>query len=140
MANPLIHSKSSVKRWGGKVEDYLAIHELIDSPKATMNNNSSRLLTHNTWFAYTVIPKIFGYNITNSDGRSVDTVDIAMLHIAEDFRMKFVPTPQDYLKHLTVQAWMCNGVKDVENPEATLEATNLLNKLKTQENERQHSQ
>jgi hypothetical protein len=27
MANPLIHSKSSVKRWGGKVEDYLPIHE-----------------------------------------------------------------------------------------------------------------
>lgn len=118
MANPLVHSKSSVKRWGGKVEDYLPIHELIDSPKATMNNNSSRLLTHNTWFAFTIIPKIFGYNIVNSDGKSVDSVDIAMLHIAEDFRMKFVPTPQDYLKHLEVQPWMCNGVKDLDNPEA----------------------
>lgn len=130
MANPLIHSKSSVKRWGGKVEDYIAIHELIDSPKATMNNNSSRCLTHNTWFAYTIIPRIFGYNIVNSDGKSVDTVDIAMLHIAEDFRMRFVPTPQDYLKHLQVQAWMCNGVKDVENPEATATAKELINKLK----------
>ena len=100
MANPLVHSKSSVKRWGGEVGDYLLIHELLDSPKATMNNNSSRLLTHNTWFAYHIIPKIFGYNITNSDGKSIDTVDIAMLHIAEDFRMKFVPTAQDYLKDL----------------------------------------
>ena len=27
MANPLIHSKSSVKRWGGSVEDYLPIHD-----------------------------------------------------------------------------------------------------------------
>ena len=27
MANALIHSQSSVKRWGGKVEDYIAIHE-----------------------------------------------------------------------------------------------------------------
>jgi hypothetical protein len=135
MANPLIHSKSSVKRWGGKVEDYIAIHELIDSPKATMNNNTSRALTHNTWFAYTIIPKIFGYNITNSEGRSVDTVDIAMLHIAEDFRMKFVPTPQDYLKHMEVQKWMSNGIKDIENPEATETAKNLINKLKTQENE-----
>lgn len=100
MANPLVHSKSSVKRWGGEVGDYLSIHELLDSPKATMNNNSSRLLTHNTWFAYHIIPKIFGYNITNSDGKSIDNVDIAMLHIAEDFRMKFVPTAQDYLKDL----------------------------------------
>ena len=134
MANPLIHSKSSVKRWGGKVEDYLHIHELIDSPKAAMNNNSSRLLTHNTWFAYTIIPKIFGYNITNSDGRSVDTVDIAMLHIAEDFRMKFVPTPQDYLKHLEVQPWMNNGVKVLDSKEAQDIVTNLQNKLHEQEN------
>lgn len=129
MANPLIHSKSSVKRWGGKVEDYLPLHELIDSPKATMNNNSSRLLTHNTWFAYTIMPKIFGYNITNSDGKSVDVVDIAMLHIAEDFRMKFVPTPQDYLKHLEVQAWMQNGVKVLDSQEAKDVVSDLLTKI-----------
>jgi hypothetical protein len=134
MANPMIHSKSTVKRWGGKPEDYLAIHELIDSPKATMNNNSSRALTHNTWFAYTIIPKIFGYNITNSDGKSVDTVDIAMLHIAEDFRMKFVPTPQDYLKHMEVQAWFNNGVKVIDNPEAIETAQNLISKLNNTNN------
>ena len=133
MANPLIHSKSSVKRWGGKVEDYLAIHELIDSPKACMNNNTSRMLTHNTWFCYTVIPKIFVYNITNSDGKSVDTVDIAMLHVAEDFRMKFVPTVQDYLKHMEVQPWMHNGVKDVQNPEATQNAKQLIEKLSNEQ-------
>jgi hypothetical protein len=129
MANPLIHSKSSVKRWGGKVEDYLPLHELIDSPKATMNNNSARALTHNTWFAYTIMPKIFGYNITNSDGRSVDVVDIAMLHIAEDFRMKFVPTAQDYLQHIQVQAWFNNGVKVLDSQEAQDEVTKLLTKI-----------
>lgn len=134
MANPLIHSKSSVKRWGGKVEDYLPIHELLDSPKATMNNNTSRMLTHNIWFCYHIIPKIFGYNITNTDGKSVDTVDIAMLHVAEDFRMKFIPTVQDYLKHMEVQAWMCNGVKIVDNPEAVESAKNLIEKLQLEEN------
>lgn len=130
MANPEIHSKSSVKRWGGKIEDYLPIHQIIDSPKATMNNNTARTLTHNTWFAYEIIPKIFGYNITNSDGKSVDTVDIAMLHIAEDFRMKFVPTPQDYLKHLQLQAWMNNGIKELDNPEAYQIADELLEKIR----------
>lgn len=129
MANPLIHSKSSVKRWGGKVEDYLPLHELIDSPKATMNNNSARALTHNTWFAYTIMPKVFGYNITNSDGKSVDVVDIAMLHIAEDFRMKFVPTAQDYLQHIQVQAWFNNGVKVLDSQEAKDEVTKLLTKI-----------
>jgi hypothetical protein len=129
MANPLIHSKSSVKRWGGKVEDYLVIHELIDSPKMTMNNNSARCLTHNTWFAYHIVPKIFGYNIVNSDGKSVDVVDIAMLHIAEDFRMKFVPTPQDYLQHLQVQPWFNNGVKELDCDVAKQVVTDLLTKL-----------
>jgi hypothetical protein len=131
MANPLIHSKSSVKRWGGKVEDYLPLHELLDSPKVTMNNNTARMLTHNVWFCYQIIPKIFGYNITNSDGKSVDTVDIAMLHVAEDFRMKFVPTAQDYLKHMELQPWMNNGVKDIDNPKATKLVEELHEKLET---------
>jgi len=129
MANPLIHSKSSVKRWGGKVEDYLPLHQLLDSPKETMNNNTSRMLTHNVWFCYHIIPRIFGYNIINSEGKSVDTVDIAMLHISEDFRGKFVPTVQDYLKHLQIQPWMNNGVKDIENPLATEINNQLKEKL-----------
>jgi hypothetical protein len=133
MANPLIHSKSSVKRWGGKVEDYLPLHELLDSPKVTMNNNSARMLTHNIWFCYQIIPKIFGYNIVNSDNKSVDTVDIAMLHVAEDFRMKFIPTVQDYLKHLELQPWMHNGVKDIENEESKNLVTDLHQKLNAYE-------
>lgn len=133
MANAQIHSQSSVKRWGGKVEDYLAIHELIDSPKACMNNNSSRLITHNVWFCYHIVPKVFGYNLTNSDGKRVDTIDIAMLHVAEDFRMKFVPTLEDYLKHLTLPDWIHNGVKDVENPIATQYANDLITKLQEEE-------
>jgi hypothetical protein len=52
-----------------------------------------------------------------------------MLHIAEDFRMKFVPTLQDYLKHLVLPAWIHNGVKDIENSEATENAKQLLNKI-----------
>lgn len=118
MANPLIHAKSSVKRWGGKVEDYLPIHIELDRVKILMNNNTARCLTHNTWFCYEIIPRLYGYNISNSVGRSVDTVDVAMLHVAEDFRMKFVPTVQDYLKHLELQPWMNNGIKDIGNPEA----------------------
>jgi hypothetical protein len=129
MANPLIHSKSSQKRWGGDVLDYIAIHELLDSPKSTMNNNTGRMMTHNTWFAYTIIPKIFGYNIINSDGKSVDTVDIAMLHIAEDFRYQ-IPTPQDFLKHMEVQAWMNNGVKPIPSQEGKAIVTDLLERLR----------
>jgi hypothetical protein len=130
MANPEIHSKSSVKRWGGKIEDYIEIHKFLDSPKSTMNNNTSRFLTHNTWFAYEVIPRVFGYNITNSAGKSVDTVDIAMLHISEDFRHKGIPTPQDYLENMVVQPWMCNGVQPLPSVEAAKRSRELLEKMR----------
>lgn len=130
MGNPLHHSKSSVKRWGGQVSDYLPLHELLDSPKVTMNNNTSRMLTHNIWFCYHIIPKIFGYNIVNSDGKSVDTVDIAMLHVSEDFRGKFIPTAQDYLQHLEVQAWMNNGVKENTSEESKQAVKELHDRIK----------
>lgn len=93
------------------------------------------MMTHNTWFIYTIIPLIFGYNIINSDGKSVDTVDIAMLHTAEDYRMKFVPTPQDFLKHLSVQPWMNNATGTINNPEAIEAAVNLQQKLCTERQE-----
>ena len=129
MGNPLHHSKSSVKRWGGSISCYIAIHELLDSPKSCMNNNTGRMMTHNTWFAYTIIPKIFGYNIINSDGKSVDTVDIAMLHIAEDYRYQ-IPTPQDFLKHMEIQPWMNNGVKPIPSQEGEAIVKDLLERLR----------
>jgi len=127
--NPEKHAISSAKRWKGVISDYLEIHEFLDSPKATMNNNTARMLTHNTWFIYNVIPKVFGYNIINSDGKSVDTIDIAMLHVLEDFRHKFIPTPQDYLKHMEVQPWMNNAIKNIDNPLSIELANDQIKKL-----------
>ena len=40
--------------------------------------------------------------------------------------MQFIPTPQDFLKHMTVEKWMQNGVKLIDNPEAI----ELANKIK----------
>ncbi len=43
--------------------------------------------------------------------------------------MKFIPTPQDYLKHLEVQPWMNNGVKVLESEEAQNNIKQLNQKL-----------
>ena len=53
-----------------------------------------------------------------------------MLHIAEDFRHKFIPTPQDYLQHMQVQPWMNNGVKPIGNEASEQVAKDLLEKLR----------
>jgi hypothetical protein len=50
MANAFIHAKSSAKKYGGKMEDYLDIHEFMDSSKLATPSNQHRVLTHNNWF------------------------------------------------------------------------------------------
>lgn len=106
---PYIHAELSAKRFGGIPEDYLDIHELMDSSKAAFPNNGHRVITHNSWFVVTILPKVFGHMRTNSDGKKYSTKDVGEYHILEDFRMQFIPSIQDYLEHLVVQPWMNNG-------------------------------
>lgn len=106
---PFIHAELSAKRYGGMPTDYLDIHELMDSSKAAYPNNGHRVLTHNSWFVVTILPKVFGHVRMNSDGRRYNVKDVGEYHILEDFRMKFIPSVQDYLENLVVQDWMNNG-------------------------------
>ena len=129
MSSPLIHAKSSIKRWGGTVEDYLPIHENLDNVKGTGHNLTARLITHNGYYCYNVIPKIFGYEIINSDGKRVDTVDVALLHVAEDYRMKGVPSIQDIVQHIDIQPWMVNGAKPIPSGTSKKEVEELLKRI-----------
>ncbi len=110
MSKPYIHALSSVKRFGGKAEDYLPIHELLDSSKSITADNRHRIFTHNSWFVAVIIPKIFGETFTNSDGTVLSSRDIAEQHILEDYGNRFIPTAQDFLEELKVQSWMFNGI------------------------------
>lgn len=113
MANPLIHSQSSVKKFKGRPEDYLEIHKKLDCSKKYFPDNRHRMMTHNMFFIFEVIIPLFGEYITNSDGRQVSTKDICEQHILEDYRMKFIPTPQDWLENMQLKPWMNNGLGDV---------------------------
>ena len=112
MASPLKHAESSVKRWRGSVDDYIKIHSKLDCSKKYFPDNRHRMLTHNMFFIFEVIMPIFGEYITNSDGKKVSTKDICELHILEDYRMKYIPTPQDWLENLNLVSWMRNGLGD----------------------------
>lgn len=113
---PEKHAERSVKRWGGRISDYIPIHQFMDSSKACVSDNRHRILTHNSWFLVNVLPKSFGDLIvdgdqlirsemlTNSDGVKVPVKDIGEWHCIEDFG--FIPTPQDYIENLDLQDWM----------------------------------
>ena len=68
MAKPWIHALSSARKFGGKPEDYIDIHNLMDSSKGSIGDNRHRALTHNTWFIAPEGPleRIFGVTIKNS--------------------------------------------------------------------------
>jgi hypothetical protein len=109
MAKPWIHAVSSAKKFGGKPEDYIEIHNLMDSSKGTIADSRHRALTHNAWFIGTILEKIFGVKFTNSDGMTVSVRDIGEQHVLEDYRMRFIPSAQDYLQEMEVKEWMVAG-------------------------------
>lgn len=111
MSKPHIHAESSVRQWGGEMEDYLPIHELMDSTKELMTDVRHRVLTHNSWFIKAVLPKLFGENglITNSEGKKVSVALIGEQHVLEDYGNKFIPSPVDFISEMEFQPWMDNG-------------------------------
>lgn len=120
MAKPEIHAENSARRFGGKMEDYLPIHQLMDSSKSAFPDNRHRALTHNSWFIGPdgILERVFGTSITNSDGRSVSVRIIGEQHILEDFNGRFIPTVQDYLENTEMQLWMNNGMRGTYPPSA----------------------
>ncbi len=53
MSKPLIHARSSARRWGGKPEDYLEIHERMDSSKMAHAEVTHRCVFHSAFGEYT---------------------------------------------------------------------------------------
>jgi hypothetical protein len=108
MSKPHIHAQSSAKKFGGKPEDYLAIHEWFDATKAVISDNRHRALRHHAEGIF-LCAQVFGSTFTNSDGRTVSTRDVGEQHVLEDFGGKFIPTAQDYLQNMEFADWMNNG-------------------------------
>lgn len=110
MSKPWVHAKSSAKRYGGKPEDYLDIHDFMDSSKAAMPDNRHRALTHNSWFLF-ILEKVFGTVRINSDGKEYSVRAIGEDHVKEDYG-GFIPTVADYLQLMEFADWMNNGKGD----------------------------
>ena len=112
MSKPYVHAVSSAKKFGGIWEDYIDIHEFLDSSKAVMSDLRHRALTHNSWFISVVIPKIFGEVFCRkSDNVNVSSRDVAEQHVVEDYGNKFIPCATDFLTKIPYTDWMQNGEK-----------------------------
>lgn len=100
---PWHHAKGSVKKFGGKEEDYMGIHDFLDSSKAHYPDMRHRAILHSSFGIY-LAERVFGTNIRNSDDKLVSVRDIAEKHVIDD--MGTIPTVQDYLQHLPMLDWL----------------------------------
>tara|TARA_B100000579_G_C22799798_1_gene839096 strand:+ start:895 stop:1272 length:378 start_codon:yes stop_codon:yes gene_type:complete len=115
MSHPYQHAKSSVKSFGGRLEDYIDIHNWLDCTKAHMPDVRHRALRHHS-FGIFECEQVFGLTITNADEVSVPVRVIAEKHVIED--LGFIPTPQDWLNEMKKAPWMANSKKlSIEVPQ-----------------------
>ena len=70
MAHPLKHAESSARKFGGKAEDYLPIHNWFDESKAFFPDFRHRALRHHAEGIF-LAEEVFGVAILNSDGKQI---------------------------------------------------------------------
>ena len=113
---PWSHALISAKKFGGLPEDYIDIHEFIDSSKSSHADMRHRAILHSAFGIY-VTALIFGVMeqqrdgawkrmpyIRNTDGKIVQVRDVAEQHVIDDLGR--IPSVSDWLKHMTLESWM----------------------------------
>jgi hypothetical protein len=107
MSHTIFHARSSVRRFGGKTEDYRAIYDWLDATKETFCDFRHRALRYYSQGVFEA-ERVFGVMIVNSDGASIPTRYVAEQHIKEDCG-GIVPSVSDWLSRIRPEAWMSRG-------------------------------
>jgi hypothetical protein len=110
MAHPLVHAKSSVRKFGGKKEDYILIHEWFDETKSWLGHSKHRMFRHHSEGIFEC-EKRFGMVITNSDGKDVYVRYIGEQHVKEDCN-GYIPSAKEWVDNInTPTEWMIRTLK-----------------------------
>ena len=107
MSHPFYHAESSVRKFGGRPEDYQAIHDWFDATKETFADFRHRALRHHSQGIFEA-ERIFGTTVTNSDGAEVPVRLIGEQHVKEDCGGR-IPTVVDWMEQIVPKAWMNRG-------------------------------
>lgn len=113
---PYLHAKISAKKFGGVPEDYMDIHNFIDSSKACMPDIRHRAILHSAFGCF-LVEQMYGATRFNSEGKEYSPRDVAEAHIIED--LGFIPTVEKYLNNMTLQPWM-SGTEKKNNKSKTM--------------------
>lgn len=108
MAHPHHHALSSVKKWGGDVADYIALHDFFDQSKSHMADVRHRAFRHHSLGIFQLEER-FGKTITLSTGRVIPTRWVGEQHVKED--LGCIPSLADWLRCIRPQPWMSRSRK-----------------------------
>jgi hypothetical protein len=108
MAHPYHHALSSVRKWGGAVEDYIPIHDWFDASKQIIADFRHRCLRHHAAGIF-MAEALFGSTLTISTGRVIPVRWIGEQHVRED--LGFVPSFADWVKAIRPEPWMGRALK-----------------------------
>lgn len=103
MAHTYHHALSSVRKWGGSVDDYMALHTLFDASKEITADFRHRALRHHAEGIF-MAERISGVTITLSTGRIIPTRWVGEQHVRED--LGFIPSFADWVKAIRPEPWM----------------------------------
>jgi hypothetical protein len=121
---PYLHAQRSARKFGGKPEDYLPIHDFLDSSKAHHADMRHRALLHSS-FGIFLAEQMFGTNLTIRTGKAwefslfglsvtintpgvrtkkVSVRDVAEGHVIEDLGR--IPAVSEYLEGMPFYEWL----------------------------------
>lgn len=107
---PYIHAKASAARYGGIPEEYLFLHDFMDSTKAACADVRHRAVLHSA-FGIFIVEKVFGTTYTNSIGKVVSIRDLAEDHVKED--LGCIPSLESWVKNMPIEDWMMGRSKAI---------------------------
>jgi hypothetical protein len=112
MAHPILHAKSSAKKFGGIWEDYIHLHEWMDETKGWYGHSTHRIFRHHSEGIFEM-EKRFGPEFKNSDGKTVYTRYVGEQHVREDCN-NHIPTAKEWVDAIESKSrplWMMKTMK-----------------------------
>lgn len=120
MAHPHHHAVSSVRKWGGTPDDYIAVHNFFDQTKALLPDFRHRAILHSA-FGIFLCEQVFGTTITLStcricgktrdehlcqlfEPKQIPVRWVGEQHVQED--LGFIPTATAWLERIAAEPWM----------------------------------
>jgi len=103
MAHPYHHALSSIRKWGGTADDYIAIHSWFDESKMILADFRHRALRHHAEGIF-MAERVFGTTLTISTGKVVPVRLIGEQHVREDLGR--IPGFADWARAIRPEPWM----------------------------------